>query len=144
MLALPILLLFLLGIIELGRMFLIFVEATSASREASRYGASVGSDGVGGVRYPRPPKALRRLRPLHLRGPRPPPATHPSPCPPIPLGQPTRLSPRRRPSRRRTTSRRRRTAPTASSDSLGTPSPAHTTTPSTNHVASARPHGLPD
>jgi len=51
MLVLPILLLLLLGTIELGRMFLIFAEAASASREASRYGASVGSDGLGGLRY---------------------------------------------------------------------------------------------
>jgi Flp pilus assembly protein TadG len=51
MLVLPILLLLLLGTVELGRMFLIFAEATSASREASRYGASVGSDGMGGLRY---------------------------------------------------------------------------------------------
>ncbi|HET7011813.1 MAG TPA: TadE/TadG family type IV pilus assembly protein [Anaerolineales bacterium] len=51
MLVLPILLLLILGTIELGRMFLILTEATSASREASRYGASVGSDGMGGLRY---------------------------------------------------------------------------------------------
>jgi len=51
MLVLPILLLFILGTIELGRMFLILAEATSASREASRYGASVGADGAGGLRY---------------------------------------------------------------------------------------------
>jgi hypothetical protein len=51
MLVLPVLLLLILGIIELGRMFLILAEATSASREASRYGASVGSDGGGGLRY---------------------------------------------------------------------------------------------
>lgn len=51
MLVLPILLLLLLGTFELGRMFLIFAEATSASREASRYGASVGSDGMGTFRY---------------------------------------------------------------------------------------------
>ncbi len=51
MLVLPVLLLLILGIIELGRMFLILAEATSASREASRYGASVGSDGAGGLRY---------------------------------------------------------------------------------------------
>ena len=51
MLVLPILLLLLLGTIELGRMFLIFAESTTASREASRYGASVGSDGMGNLRY---------------------------------------------------------------------------------------------
>jgi Flp pilus assembly protein TadG len=51
MLILPVMLLLILGIIELGRMFLILSEATSASREASRYGASVGSDGAGGLRY---------------------------------------------------------------------------------------------
>ena len=51
MLVLPVLLLLLLGTIELGRMFLILAETTSASREASRYGASVGSDGTGGLRY---------------------------------------------------------------------------------------------
>jgi hypothetical protein len=32
-------------------MFLIFAESTTASREASRYGASVGSDGMGNLRY---------------------------------------------------------------------------------------------
>ena len=51
MLILPILLLILLGIIELGRMFFALTEATSASREASRYGASVGLSETGTVRY---------------------------------------------------------------------------------------------
>lgn len=50
-LVLPILLLLLLGIIELGRMFTTLAEATSASREAARYGASVGDTNLGGPRF---------------------------------------------------------------------------------------------
>lgn len=50
-LVLPILMLLLLGIIELGRMFTTLAEATSASREAARYGASVGDTPLGGPRY---------------------------------------------------------------------------------------------
>jgi len=51
MLILPVLLLMLLGIIELGRMLFALIEATSASREASRYGASVGMSEGGVARY---------------------------------------------------------------------------------------------
>jgi len=51
MLILPVLLLILLGFIELGRMLFALTEATSASREASRYGASVGLSEGGAVRY---------------------------------------------------------------------------------------------
>ena len=51
MLILPVLLLILLGIIELGRMFFALTEAASASREASRYGAAIGPSETGIVRY---------------------------------------------------------------------------------------------
>jgi Flp pilus assembly protein TadG len=50
-LVLPVLLLAILGMVELGRMFLIYTGITSASREASRYGASVGDNGYGVPRY---------------------------------------------------------------------------------------------
>lgn len=51
MLILPVLLLVLLGIIELGRMFFVIVEAASASREGSRYGAAVGLSASGVMRH---------------------------------------------------------------------------------------------
>ncbi len=51
MLALPVLLLIILGVIESGRMLLIYSGMTSASREASRYGATVGDNGAGVPRY---------------------------------------------------------------------------------------------
>jgi len=51
MLVLPVLLLIVLGVIEAGRMLLIYSGMTSASREASRYGATVGDNGAGIPRY---------------------------------------------------------------------------------------------
>ncbi len=51
MLVLPVLLLIVLGVIEAGRMLLIYSGMTSASREASRYGATVGDNGSGTPRY---------------------------------------------------------------------------------------------
>ena len=51
MLVLPILLLITFGIIEFGRVFAIYSMVTSASREAARYGASVGDNGFGTPRY---------------------------------------------------------------------------------------------
>jgi Flp pilus assembly protein TadG len=51
MLVLPILLLLTLGIVEFGRLFAIYSMVTSASREAARYGASVGDNGSGTPRY---------------------------------------------------------------------------------------------
>lgn len=51
MLVLPILLLITMGIIEFGRMFAIYAMLSSSSREASRYGASVGDNGSGVPRY---------------------------------------------------------------------------------------------
>ncbi len=51
MLVLPILLLIVMGVVEFGRMFAIFAMINSASREASRYGASVGDNGFGVPRY---------------------------------------------------------------------------------------------
>ncbi len=50
-LVLPIFMLLIVGIIEAGRMFLIYASITSASREASRYGASVGENEIGMFRY---------------------------------------------------------------------------------------------
>jgi Flp pilus assembly protein TadG len=51
MLVLPILLLITMGIVEFGRMFAIYAMISSSSREASRYGASVGDNGTGIPRY---------------------------------------------------------------------------------------------
>jgi hypothetical protein len=51
MLVLPILLLITMGIVEFGRMFAIYAMISSSSREASRYGASVGDNGSGLPRY---------------------------------------------------------------------------------------------
>lgn len=51
MLVLPVLLLITMGIVEFGRMFAIYAMISSASREASRYGASVGDNGSGTLRY---------------------------------------------------------------------------------------------
>lgn len=51
MLILPVLLLITLGIVEFGRIFAIYSMVTSASREAARYGASVGDNGGGTPRY---------------------------------------------------------------------------------------------
>src|SRR5258708_2690950 len=47
-LILPLLLLFLLGIIEVGRLMAIFSSISSAARQASRYGAVGGDSGNGG------------------------------------------------------------------------------------------------
>ncbi len=47
-LVLPMLLLLLLGVIEFGRLMVIYAGVTSASREAARYGATVG-EGEGGL-----------------------------------------------------------------------------------------------
>jgi Flp pilus assembly protein TadG len=46
-LALPVMLLLILGIIEFGRMMITYTALSSASREAARYGAAVGDDGAG-------------------------------------------------------------------------------------------------
>jgi Flp pilus assembly protein TadG len=51
MLVLPVLMLILMGIIEFGRIFATYAMISSASREASRYGASVGDNGSGVPRY---------------------------------------------------------------------------------------------
>lgn len=51
MLVLPILLLIVVGVTEFGRMFAIYAMLSSASREASRYGASVGPSESGIPRY---------------------------------------------------------------------------------------------
>lgn len=51
MLVLPVLLLITMGIVEFGRMFLIYSTLSSSSREAARYGASVGDNGSGIPRY---------------------------------------------------------------------------------------------
>lgn len=51
MLVLPVLLLITMGIVEFGRMFAIYTMMSSASREAARYGASVGDNGSGIPRY---------------------------------------------------------------------------------------------
>lgn len=51
MLILPVLLLITLGIVEFSRIFAIYSMVTSASREAARYGASVGDNGGGTARY---------------------------------------------------------------------------------------------
>ncbi|MFP3854799.1 MAG: TadE/TadG family type IV pilus assembly protein [Anaerolineales bacterium] len=51
MLVLPVLLLMIMGIIEFGRIFATYAMISSASREASRYGASVGENGSGVPRY---------------------------------------------------------------------------------------------
>ncbi|MGA9191959.1 MAG: TadE/TadG family type IV pilus assembly protein [Anaerolineales bacterium] len=51
MLVLPVLLLITLGVVEFGRLFAIYSMVTSASREAARYGASVGDNGSGTPRY---------------------------------------------------------------------------------------------
>ncbi len=48
-LALPIVMLIILGIAEFGRMMITYTAISSASREAARYGAAVGDDGYGTV-----------------------------------------------------------------------------------------------
>ena len=50
-LILPILLLLVFGVMEMGRLLFIFVAVTSASREAARYGSSVEDIGGGIPRY---------------------------------------------------------------------------------------------
>ncbi|NIN68292.1 MAG: pilus assembly protein, partial [Anaerolineae bacterium] len=50
-LVLPLLLIFFMGIIEFSRLFIIYTTVTSASREAARYGASVGDNPSGIPRY---------------------------------------------------------------------------------------------
>lgn len=45
-LTLPIFLLAVIGVIELSRFFLVYSSVYTASREAARYGASVGDDGI--------------------------------------------------------------------------------------------------
>ncbi len=51
MLIIPVLLLVIWGVIESGHLFAVYAGMTSASREASRYGASVGDNGGGTPRY---------------------------------------------------------------------------------------------
>lgn len=51
MLVLPVLLLVTMGIVEFARMFAIYTMISSASREAARYGASVGDNGFGTPKY---------------------------------------------------------------------------------------------
>lgn len=51
MLVLPVLLLVTMGLIEFARMFAIYTMVSSASREAARYGASVGDNGSGIPKY---------------------------------------------------------------------------------------------
>lgn len=46
---LPLMLMLLIGIIEFGRLGTTYAAVTSASREAARYGAAVGNDGLGTV-----------------------------------------------------------------------------------------------
>jgi Flp pilus assembly protein TadG len=48
-LTLPITLLFILGIIEFGRMMITYTAISSASREAARYGAAAGNNGEGTI-----------------------------------------------------------------------------------------------
>ncbi len=50
-LVLPLLLIFFMGIIEFSRLFIIYTTVTSASREAARYGVSVGETPGGTPRY---------------------------------------------------------------------------------------------
>src|SRR5690242_330805 len=50
-LALPVLLLLILGIFAFGHLFFVYSLVTSASREASRYGAAVGETDSGALRY---------------------------------------------------------------------------------------------
>lgn len=50
-LILPILLLLVFGIIEMGRLLFIYVAVTTTSREAARYGSAVGPSPNGGKRY---------------------------------------------------------------------------------------------
>jgi hypothetical protein len=46
-LALPIMLILIMGIVDFGRMMITYTAVASASREAARYGAAVGDDGFG-------------------------------------------------------------------------------------------------
>jgi Flp pilus assembly protein TadG len=46
-LALPIMLVVIMGIVDFGRMMITYTAVASASREAARYGAAVGDDGDG-------------------------------------------------------------------------------------------------
>ena len=50
-LTLPVLLMIMLGLIEFGRLMFIYSVVTSASRDASRYGASIGPGPNGKPRY---------------------------------------------------------------------------------------------
>src|SRR5512147_2832453 len=50
-LVLPLLLLLIFGVIELGRMFVIYSSVNSASREAARYGAASGLSGNNVIYY---------------------------------------------------------------------------------------------
>ena len=50
-LAFPILIVLLLGVIEVGRLIYIYSAVTTASREATRYGFSLGDNGWGIPRY---------------------------------------------------------------------------------------------
>ncbi len=50
-LAIPIVLILILGIIEGGRLLFIYASVASASREAARYGAAMGDNGSGVARY---------------------------------------------------------------------------------------------
>ena len=49
--ALPILLLLLYGILEVGRLLFLYSTVVTASRQAARYGATTGEDAAGTVRY---------------------------------------------------------------------------------------------
>jgi Flp pilus assembly protein TadG len=46
-LALPIMLIVIMGIVDFGRMMITYTAVASASREAARYGAAAGDDGPG-------------------------------------------------------------------------------------------------
>ena len=50
-LVVPILLLLVFGIIEIGRLLFIYIATTNASREVSRYGSSIGDNSSGVPRY---------------------------------------------------------------------------------------------
>lgn len=50
-LVLPVLLLLVLGIVDFGRLMITISSVSSASRDAARYGASVGTDGSGTAHY---------------------------------------------------------------------------------------------
>jgi len=50
-LVLPVLLLLVFGVIEMGRLLFIYVAVTASSREAARYGSAIGTVPGGGPRY---------------------------------------------------------------------------------------------